>query len=159
MARFLILALLLPLPVISQCIPPSEAAQHIGNKVCIAAKVLKVSESESGAFQLDFCATVPCPLVVRVYPIDFDYVGDVRQLAGKQIKITGKIREKNGQAEMVLKDADQLQGDTAKLAPIPKTYDVERRGNFSAGQFKGNRTSKRSHKRPTREPSEEIDAE
>jgi len=159
MARILALLVSFSLPAISQCISISDAAQHVGQKTCVAGKVLKVTQSESGTFQLDFCATASCPFTVRVFPADFDYVGDVRQLEGKEIEITGKIRQKNGQNEMVLKDSDQLKGDSARLVAIPKTYDVERRGNFSPGTFKGNQTTKRSHKRPPTAPSEEIDTE
>jgi hypothetical protein len=159
MTRFLILVSLLPVSAFTQCISISDAAQHIGRKTCIAAKVMRVTETENGSFQLDFCAEAKCPFIVRVFPTDFDYVGDVRELAGKKIEISGKIRERNGQSEIVLRDSDQLRGTSANIPPIPKTYDVERRGNFSPGQFKGNRTSKRSHKRPPSEPSQEIDTE
>ncbi len=160
MARFLTLALLFAVPAFSQCISISDAPQHIGKKTCVAAKVLNVAENENGAFLLNFCPeTQACPFVVRVFPVDLDYVGDVRQLSGKEIEITGKIQKWNGVAEIILRDSDQLNGGLAKLPPIPKAYDVESRGHVRPGEFKGNKTTKRSEKRPKSGPSEEIDEE
>lgn len=75
------------------------------------------------------------------------------------MEINGKIKQWNGKTEIILRDLDQLRGSSAKLPSIPKAYDVERRGNYSPGQFKGNRTTKRSHKRPAKGPDEEIDTE
>ena len=160
MARFLLAILLLSVPAFSQCVSISDAPQHVGKKTCVVAKVLKVTENENGAFLLDFCpAQKACPFVVRVFPVDFDYVGDVRQLAGKEIKITGKIQKWNHVAEIILRDSDQLKGDLIKLPPIPKTYDVESRGHVNPGTFKGAKTTKRSMKKPPSGPSEEIDEE
>jgi hypothetical protein len=160
MARFLLLMLFFSAPAFSQCISISDAPQHVGKKTCVAAKVLKVSENENGAYIFEFCSNAKsCPFVVRVFPVDFDYVGDVRQLAGKEIKITGKIQKWNHVAEIILRDSDQLTGDLVKLPPIPKAYDVESRGHTSPGQFKGNKTTKRSMKKPPTGPSEEIDEE
>lgn len=159
MARFLLLLLFFSLPGWSQCISISDAPQHIGKKVCVAGKVVKVSQAENGAYILNFCAADICPFVVRLLPQDYEYVGDVTQLAGREIEINGKIKEWNGQTEIILRDIDQLQGSSAKLPTVPKAFDVERHGNFSPGQFKGNRSTKRSHKRPPKGADEEIDTE
>lgn len=159
MARFFLLFWCLSLPAWSQCISISDAPQHIGKKVCVAGKVVKVSQAENGAFILNFCATDTCPLVVRLLPQDYEYVGDVTQLAGREIEIKGKIKQWNGQTEIILRDVDQLQGSSAKLPTVPKAFDVERHGNFSPGQFKGNRSTKRTHKRPPKGPDEEVDTE
>ncbi len=162
MARFVLFLLFaFSTPAWTQCISISDAPKHIGKKTCVAGKVLEVRETDGGAFVLSFCAREAdlCPFSVRVFPLDFDYVGDVTRLAGKEVEITGKIKEKNHQAEIVLKDADQLSNSMAKLPPIPKTYDVERRGNVSPGQFKGGKSAKRSHKRESSSPSTEIDDE
>jgi hypothetical protein len=60
-------------------------------------------------------------------------VGDVRQLEGKVIEIHGKIQQYGGRAEIVLTDVRQLKGEAAKIPPVPKNFDVERRGSFSPG--------------------------
>ncbi len=160
MARFLLLVFFFSLPASSECLSISDAPQHIGHKSCIAGKVLTVTESENGGFTLDFCSdTKSCPFVIRVLPQDYDYVGDVTQLAGREIEIHGKIKQWNGRTEIILRDLDQLTGESAKIPSLPKAYDVERHGNYSPGQFKGNRSTKRSHKRPPKGPDEEIDTE
>lgn len=160
MARLLLLLLLLPLSSLAQCISISDAPRHMGKKTCVAAKVVQVTQSESGAFLLHFCAVgTPCPFAVRVFPIDFGYVGDVRKLVGKEIEINGRIKAWKGQSEIVLRDADQLRGAAANLPPIPKTFDASRRGNAKFGTFTGNKTTKRSMKRPPKEPTEEVDEE
>ncbi|MGZ4788285.1 MAG: hypothetical protein ACXVZX_07170 [Terriglobales bacterium] len=159
MARFLVAVLLFSAAAFSQCVSISDAPQHVGKKTCVAGKVLKVKETESGALLLHFCATDACPFVVRVLPQDREYVGDVFPLAGQEIEINGKIKQWSGRTEIILRDIDQLRGESAKLPSVPKTYDVERHGNYSPGQFKGNRTTKRSHKRPPKGPDEEIDTE
>lgn len=160
MARLLLILFFLSVPAFSQCISISDAQQHIGKKTCVAAKVIKVTENENGTFVLNFCNEgTTCPFVVRVFPVDFDYVGDVRQLEGKEIEITGKVRKSNDQVEIVLRDADQLKGEPIKLPPIPKVYDAERRGNTSPGQFKGAKTTKRSRKTATPAPIQQDDEE
>lgn len=160
MARFVLLLVFFTVPAFSQCVSISDAPQHVGKKTCVAAKVLKVTENENGAFLLSFCPdSQPCPFVVRVFPVDFEYVGDVRQLSGKEIEITGKIQKWNHVAEIILRDSDQLNKQFAKLPPIPKTYDVENRGHVSPGTFKREKTTKRSMKKPSSGPSEEIDEE
>jgi len=159
MARLLIVIFLSSLPAWGQCVSISDARQHMGKKTCIVAKVLKVTESENGAFLLHFCAEdAACPFVVRAFPVDLDYVGDVRQLEGKEIEITGKIQTWNHQAEILLRDADQLKNGLLRLPPIPKAYSAESRGNASPGKFSGNKTTKRSHAHP-KEPSDELDQE
>src|SRR5581483_3592729 len=158
MARFLLLAFLFSAPAFSQCISISDAAQHVGKKTCVAAKVLKVTSNENGAFLLNFCPDAqPCPFVVRVFPADLNYVGDVRQLLGKEIEITGKIQKWNHVAEIILRDSDQLNREFAKLPPLPKAFDVENRGHVSPGTFKGEKTTKRSERKPPAGHNEDID--
>jgi hypothetical protein len=160
MARLVLLVLLASLPGFGQCVSISEASHHLGKKACVAGKVLKVTRAEHDVYLLHFCEDEKaCPFVVRVFPIDFDYVGDVRQLAGKEIEITGKIKEWNRHSEIILKDADQLNRDAIKLPPTPKVYDAERRGNTSPGQLSGTRTTKRSHKPPTSDSPGDPDSE
>ena len=159
MARFIVFLFLFSSAAFSQCISISDAPQHVGKKVCVAGKVLKVDETESGAVLMRFCATETCPFMIRVLPQDLEYVGDVSQLAGREIEINGKIKQRNGTTEIILRDVDQLKGESGKLPSVPKAYDVEHHGNYSPGQFKGNRTTKRSHKRPAKGPDEEIDTE
>ncbi len=117
------------------CIPIEEAPKKLGDTVCVAGKVLKVDQSRGGTFFLNFCEDYrKCPFTVVVFPSNLKNVGDVRQLAGKDIEIHGKIQEWRGRAEIILRDVRQLKGEAAKIPPIPKEYDVEKKGRFSPGQ-------------------------
>jgi hypothetical protein len=117
----------------AKCIPMAEAENRIGDQVCVTGKVLKVAQSKSGTHFLNFCENYrKCPFTVVVFPSNLKDVGDVRALEGKEIEIFGKIQRWYGHAEIVLRDARQLKGEAAKLPPLPKEYDVERKGRFSS---------------------------
>ncbi|HEV2116359.1 MAG TPA: hypothetical protein VGR48_10065 [Terriglobales bacterium] len=132
----------------ARCIPIQQAAEHLGDSVCVAGKVLQVSEGPSGTTFLNFCADYrTCPFTVVVFPRDLRHVGDVRQLAGKEIQIHGKIQAYDGRPEIVLSEARQLHGALRKLPPLPKEYDVARRGRYSAGKWQHPASSRRPAKR------------
>lgn len=121
----------------ADCIPFDQAKAHIGETKCVSGKVLKVGQSQGGTMFLDFCSNYrTCPFTVVVFPSKLRDVGDVRQLEGKDIQISGKIRKWGNRAEIILENVRQLKGDAAQIPPLPKTYDVERKGSFSAGEFK-----------------------
>ncbi|HJT01658.1 MAG TPA: hypothetical protein VJ756_21370 [Terriglobales bacterium] len=120
----------------AECIPIQRAAQHIGDSACVAGRVFAVSEGPSGTTFLNFCADYrTCPFTVVVFPRDLRHVGDVRQLAGKEIQIHGEIKAYDGRPEIVLREARQLRGALRKLPPLPKEYDVERRSRYRAGKW------------------------
>ena len=129
-----------------KCIHFREAREHIGAMKCVQGKVLHVKEGEHGATFLDFCEDYrACTFTVVVFARDLKHIGDVRYLSGKDVSIHGKIQEYDGRAEIVLNRYQQLRGETAQIPPLPKDYDVEKRGRYSAGTF--------SHPTATRKPS------
>ena len=124
------------LPCHADCIPFAEAARHVGATRCVTGKVLKVKQSSRGLMFLDFCDDYRlCTFTVVVFPSDLKHVGDVRQLVGKDIEIHGPIKLYDNRAEIVLHDYKQLSGAAAQIPPLPKGYDVERKGRYSAGKF------------------------
>ena len=126
------------------CIAFDHAPEHIGEKTCVTGTVLKVKETQGGTFFLDFCEKYySCPFTVVVFPSSLRDVGDVRLLEGKTIEIHGSIKHWGGRAEIVLKDIRQLRGEAANIPPMPKTYDADRRGSFSAGEFKKGKSQSR----------------
>lgn len=135
--RTLFALAMLAAPAYAGCISVEQAPEKIGEIACVRAKVVKVTESQkSGTWFLDFCDDYrTCPFSVVVFPRYLRDVGDVRMLAGREIEVHGKITAYGGRAEIVLRHSRQLKGESAKLPPIPKTYDAERRGRYSAGQF------------------------
>jgi DNA/RNA endonuclease YhcR with UshA esterase domain len=105
-AKLLLSILLWSSTVAAKCIPYTEADNKIGDQTCVTGKVVKVAESNSGTFFLNFCEKYRnCPFTVVVFPSSLKNVGDVRALEGQTIEIFGKITSWRGHAEIVLKDA------------------------------------------------------
>jgi len=141
----LILCLLFVAPFLSasDCIAAHEAGQHVGETKCVAGKVLRVKVGASGVHFLDFCEDqATCPFTVVVFSRDLKDVGDVRRLAGRMIEIKGPVKLYDGRAEIILNHISQITGGAAMIPPLPKNYDVENRGHYSAG-----------HLRPTKKPA------
>jgi hypothetical protein len=127
----------------SDCIPIQEADQHVGENKCIAGKVLKIKVGAKGVHFLDFCEDqMACPFSVVVFPSGLKDVGDVRRLTGRTIEIHGAVKLYDGRAEIILNHISQITGGAAMIPPLPKNYDVENRGHFSAG-----------HLRPAKKPA------
>lgn len=135
------IALLLATPAFcADCIPFDQAPKHIGETECITGKVVRVHATRK-AHYLDFCEDYRlCPFSVVIFSHDMKNVGDVRQLAGKVIEVRGEIKEYNDRAEIILDSRKQLSGQAALLPPLPKSFDVEQRGDFSAGTFRGKKS-------------------
>jgi len=53
--------------------------------------------------------------------------------------------------EIILENAAQLGGQAARISPLPKSFDVEQRGHFSAGKFRAahGRSTRKKRGRPT----------
>ncbi|MEO5936809.1 MAG: hypothetical protein ABIP81_06320 [Terriglobales bacterium] len=122
----------------AECIPYTEAPAKMGATVCVTGKVVKIGHSpRSNTHFLNFCDDhKKCPFTVVIFSRNLRDVGDVRWLEGKVIEIHGKIKDYNGQAEIILSDVRQLTGDAAKLPPLPKNYDASVKGSYSAGVFR-----------------------
>lgn len=121
----------------SECIPIHEAAQHIGETRCVTGKVVRVKVGVKGVHFLDFCEDqMACPFSVVVFYDDLKDVGDVRRLAGRTIEIRGAVKIYDGRPEIILNRISQIEGGAAMIPPLPKNYDVENRGHFSAGRLR-----------------------
>ncbi|HEU0047899.1 MAG TPA: hypothetical protein VFQ43_09880 [Nitrososphaera sp.] len=128
------------------CLPIAEAQNHIGETRCVTGKVLKVGQGDKGVHFLDFCENHDiCPFTVVVFASDLRYIGDITQLAGKTVEIHGPVKLYDNRAEIILNDQRQLKGEGTKIPPLPKTYDVEKKGRYSPGIF--------SHAKAARQPS------
>lgn len=167
--RFLLKRVLLAIAVSScgssafaaDCVPFAEARQHVGKTQCIRGTVLRVKEGSKGMTFLDFCEDYrTCPFTVVVFPSDLKHVGDVRQLQGRAVEIKGSIQDYDGRAEIILRNPQQLGKGAALVPPLPKDYDVERRGHYSAGKFSHPKDSKKQARKKGQavgieDPSEE----
>ena len=121
----------------SDCIPIHEAQQHVGETKCVTGKVLRVKVGAKGVHFLDFCEDqMACPFTVVVFSNDLKDVGDVRHFAGRTIEIHGAVKAYDGRPEIILSRISQIEGGAAMIPPLPKNYDVENRGHFSAGRVR-----------------------
>ena len=131
----------------AQCVPISDAHQHIGATRCVSGTVFRVDEGNRGVTFLDFCEEFrSCPFTVVVFQRDLKQVGDVRQLKGKTIEIKGTLQDYDGRAEIILRRPEQLGKNAMLLPPLPKDYDVERRGKYSSGRFTHPKAAKKKTK-------------
>jgi hypothetical protein len=127
----------------SDCIPIAQAGQHVGETKCVAGKVLRVKVNPAGVHFLDFCEDqMACPFTVVIFSHDLKDVGDVRRFAGRTIEVHGAVKLYDGRAEIILNRISQVTGGAALIPPLPKNYDVENRGHYSAGRL-----------RPTKKPA------
>jgi DNA/RNA endonuclease YhcR with UshA esterase domain len=120
----------------ADCIPMEKARDHIGENVCVTGKVLGVREARGVRF-LNFCEDYRiCPFTVVVFNRDLRDVGDIYQLKDRNIEIHGAVKLYDDRPEIILRRPRQLTGASAHIAALPKDFDVERKGRYSAGQFK-----------------------
>ena len=125
------------------CLTFAEAQKHVGKTNCVKGTVVRVEEGHNGVTFLDFCTDYrSCPFTVVVFRGDLNSVGDVRQLQGRDITIKGRIEEYDDRAEIVLRHAQQLGDSASHLTALPKDYDVERQGHYSAGSFRASKAKK-----------------
>lgn len=142
--RYLLSTILLSTAAIaSDCLPISEASQHVGETKCVTGKVVRVKVGARGVHFVDFCQDqMACPFTVVVFPSDLKDIGDVRRLAGQVIEIHGPVKLYGGRAEIILTRVSQLTAGSTLIPPLPKNYDVEKQGHYSAGRM-----------RPTKKPA------
>jgi hypothetical protein len=148
MVPWFALALLFPVFSIAACIPVSEAGKHIGETKCVTGKVLRVEQGTDGVHYLNFCDdSKGCPFTAVIFPEDLKHIGDVRQLQGKSVEVHGDLREYDGEAQIIVSEPQQLKGEVAHIPPLPKNYDVEQKGHYSAGIFRHPKTYSTTKKR------------
>lgn len=159
----ILIALLFHSLSLATCIPFDQARNHLDETQCITGKVIRVQEGDGGVHYLDYCEDYRlCSFTVVIFPHDLKKIGDVRQLAGKVVEIRGEVKEYDDRAEIILESAKQLGNGLLPLSPLPKSFDVEQRGHFGAGN---SRRPRRSHARrkkkgiPTLPADIPIDAE
>jgi hypothetical protein len=145
----------------ADCLPFQSAPTHVGSTKCVTGKVLRVTRTSQGTTFLNFCENYrTCPFQVVVFRGDLKNLGDVRQLEGRVIEIHGDIKMYDGHPEIVLRRPRQLHGDAAKIPPLPKDFDVEKKGRYSAGKFSYPKASHRKASKrqgppiPTEDPAE-----
>ena len=149
LATFLILLFTGPLLSASDCIPIHEASRHVGEVQCVTGKVLRVKAGARGVHHIDVCEDhEACPFSVVVFSHDLRDVGDIRRLEGRTIEVNGSVKMYDGRAEIVLSRVNQLHGGSALIPPLPKNYDVEKMGHYSAGRLHPTKKPKKTKATP-----------
>jgi exonuclease VII large subunit len=127
---------------VTDCLPIEQASHHVGETKCVTGKVRRVKIGAKGVHFLDFCEDqAACPFTVVVFPSNLKDVGDVRRLEGRSIEVHGPVKLYDGKAEIILNRISQIAGGAAMIPALPKNYDVEKQGHYSAGRM-----------RPTKKP-------
>ncbi|MGH9496524.1 MAG: hypothetical protein ACRD3B_16095 [Candidatus Sulfotelmatobacter sp.] len=153
------LGLFAPLARASDCIPIQDAGKHVGETKCVAGTVLRVKMAQRVHF-LDFCEDqLACPFTVVVFSHDLKDVGDVRRLQGRNIEINGAIKVYDGKPEIILKRISQINGGKAMIPALPKDYDVEKTGHYSAGRLSPSRKPAKTKAKPNTSVTFGSDAE
>lgn len=144
----LVVTILLTTYTWSDCVAVAEARKHIGEVKCVTGMVVRVKQGARGVHFLDFCEDFRlCPFTVVVFSGDLKNVGDVRQLQGRMVEIHGQVKEYDGRAEIILEEYRQLGGAGARIPPLPKNYDVEKKGRYSAGTFSHPKAKRKTSRR------------
>ena len=145
----------------SDCLPIADAKQHVGETKCVTGKVLHMKVGDKGVHFIDFCEEhIACPFTIVVFPSDLKDVGDVRRLTGHVIEIHGPVKLYDGRAEIILNRVSQLTAGSTLIPPLPKNYDVEKQGHYSAGRVRPTKKPRKTRAKPstTATYGKEVDA-
>ena len=144
----------------ADCISIQEAGQHIGETRCVTGKIVRVKVGVKGVHFLDFCEDpLACPFTVVIFGHDLKDVGDVRRLAGRTVEIHGEVKLYEGRPEIILNRISQIKGGTAMIPPLPKGYDVENRGHFSAGRLYPSKKPRKTKATPNISATYDVEGE
>ena len=149
-----------PLLRAADCISIEEAGHHVGETRCVSGKVVRVKEGVNGVHFLDFCEDqMACPFTVVIFSYHLRDIGDVRRLAGRTIQIRGAVRLYDGHPEIILNHISQIAGGAAMIPPLPKAYDVENRGHYSAGHLYPSKKPKKTKATPNISATYDVEGE
>ena len=121
---------------------------------------MRVKAGVKGVHFINFCEDpTACPFTVVVFASDLKDVGDVRRLAGRTIEIRGEIQLYEGHPEIILRRIRQIAGGAAMIPPLPKAYDVENRGHFSAGRLYPSKKPRKARVKPNISATYDVEGE
>jgi hypothetical protein len=67
------------------------------------------------------------------------------------------VKEYDGRAEIVLSESRQLTGEAGRIPPLPKQYDVTKKGRYSAGKFSHPKAASKPSKKRQGAPVPTVD--
>lgn len=94
------------------CVSIEKAKDLVGQEACVVGKVHRIGFSDTGTALLTFCEDYKnCPFSAVVFSRDIDKVGNLRMFEGRELEVTGRVREYHGTAEIVVKSRKQFSGE------------------------------------------------
>jgi DNA/RNA endonuclease YhcR with UshA esterase domain len=114
----------------ARCVPIEKAKNFIGQEVCVVGTVHRVGFSDSGTAFITFCEDYKnCSFSAVVFERDMDKVGSLQMFEGRELEVTGRVKDFHGTAEIVVKKRSQFSGDA--LSPSLGRLDTNpRNGNW-----------------------------
>ena len=99
-------------PLKAECVSIQKAKDFVGQDACVVGKVFRVGFSETGTAFITFCEDYKnCPFSAVVFNRDMNKVGNLQSLEGRELEVTGRVKDYNGTAEIVIKTRAQLSGE------------------------------------------------
>ena len=93
----------------SNSINYTDAPKYIGQEVFVSGKVVDVFVSKTNTTFINFCKDYrSCPFSAVIFPDDRSQFGDLQQLIGETVQISGVVDEYKGNPQIVLKNPNQL---------------------------------------------------
>jgi len=87
----------------------TNAPKYIGQQVVISGQVDHVFVSETDTTFINFCKDYRlCPFSAVIFPDDRSQFGDLQQLIGETVQISGVVNEYKGNPQIVLQNPNQL---------------------------------------------------
>ena len=95
-----------------KCVSIAKAKDLIGQNACIVGTVQRVGYSDTGTAFITFCEDYKnCPFTAVVFSRDMDKVGNLQMFEGRELEVTGRIKDFHGAAEIVVKKRSQFSGE------------------------------------------------
>ena len=95
-----------------KCVSVQKAKDLVGQEACIVGKVQRVGFSDTGTAFITFCEDYKnCPFTAVVFGRDMDKVGNLQMFEGRELEVTGRVRDFHGTAEIVVKKRTQFSGE------------------------------------------------
>ena len=92
----------------SLTLSPQEAKDHVGEVATVVGKVFGVYVSQKGDVFINIGGAHPNQPFTAVCFQEAIPADELKKYDGKTVKVTGKIKEYNGQIEIILDQADQI---------------------------------------------------
>jgi len=94
------------------CVSIQKARDFIGQDVCVVGQVHRVGFSDSGTAFITFCEDYKnCPFTAVVFARDMDKAGNLQMFEGRELEVTGRVKDFHGTAEIVVKKRLQFSGE------------------------------------------------